>query len=84
MPAYCIEPAAKASVCEESEVARDFCASIYASALTLGSLGDNGTEKIREVLADLRRERGDVELEATENIVSGIEYATVMSDGASL
>ena len=77
--AYCLELTAMAAACEESEVARDFYASSYTSELTLLQIRGNDTEKTREIFAEYRPEWGDVEWEATENIVSGIEYATIMT-----
>ena len=76
---YCLELTAIAAVCEESEIARDFYASAYTSPLTLARIRANDTEKTREIFSPFRPDWGDTEWEATENIVSGIEYATIMT-----
>ena len=77
--AYCLELTAIAAVCEESEIARDFYASSYSSALTLQSIRENDTPKTREVFGQFRPDWDDMQWVATENIVSGIEYATIMT-----
>ena len=77
--AYCLELTAMSSACEESEVARDFFASTYSSPLTLGLIRENDTQRTREIFASFRPDWDDEEWEATENIVSGIEYATIMT-----
>ena len=77
--AYCLELTAIASVCEESEIARDFYASSYASALTLSRIRENDMAKTRAVFKDFCPDWTDTQWIATENIVSGIEYATIMT-----
>ncbi len=77
--AYCLELTAMTAVCEESEVARDFYASAYASALTLERIRENDTEKVKEIFAQFHPDWTDEQWIATENIVSGIEYATIMT-----
>lgn len=77
--AYCLELTAIAAVCEESEVARDFYASSYASALTLEKIRKNDTERVKEIFASFQVEWTNEQWVATENIVSGIEYATIMT-----
>ncbi len=77
--AYCLELTAIAAVCEESEIARDFYASAYASALTLARIRANDAEKTREIFIPFYPDWTEREWIATENIVSGIEYATIMT-----
>lgn len=77
--AYCLELTAIASVCEESEIARDFFASAYASGLTLARIRANDVGKTREVFGPFCPDWDDVQWVATENIVSGIEFATIMT-----
>lgn len=77
--AYCLELTAMAAICEESEVARDFYASAYSSELTLELIRENDTEKTKDVFGEFCPEWTDEMWEATENIVSGIEYATIMT-----
>ncbi len=77
--AYCLELTAIAAVCEESEIARDFYASSYASALTLARIRANDAQKTREVFIPYHPDWTEEQWVATENIVSGIEYATIMT-----
>lgn len=77
--AYCLELTAMAAVCEESEVARDFYACSYASPLTLARIRANDTRKTKEVFGEFCEGWSDEQWAATENIVSGIEYATIMT-----
>lgn len=77
--AYCLELTAISAVCEESEVARDFYASAYASALTLARIRANDAEKTRDIFIPFHPDWTEEQWLATENIVSGIEYATIMT-----
>ena len=77
--AYCLELTAMTAVCESSEIARDFYASSYASHLTLPLIRENDTEKVKEVFSDYCSGWTEQQWVATENIVSGIEYATIMT-----
>lgn len=77
--AYCLELTAIASACEESEVARDFYAASYTSALSLANIRESDTRKTKEVFASFRPDWTETDWIATENIVSGIEYATIMT-----
>lgn len=77
--AYCLELTSMAAVCEESEVARDFYTSIYTSEVTLGIVRKNDTEKTKAVFKSFCPDWTDEKWKATENIVSGIEYATIVT-----
>lgn len=77
--AYCLELTAMAAVCEESEIARDFYASAYASAMTLSRIRANDAEKTRSIFIPFHPDWTEQQWLATENIVSGIEYATIMT-----
>ncbi len=77
--AYCLELTAMTAICEESEVARDFYAASYKSELTLELIRANDTEKTKAVFGEFCPDWTDEMWAATENIVSGIEYATIMT-----
>jgi len=77
--AYCLELTAMAAICEESEVARDFYLSSYSSELTLSLIRENDTEKTKTVFGEFCPDWTDERWRATENIVSGIEYATIIT-----
>ena len=77
--AYCLELTSIAAACEESELARDFFASSYSSHLTLARIRQNDTQKAKEVFSSFCPDWSDGQWVATENIVSGIEFATIMT-----
>lgn len=77
--AYCLELTAMAAICEESEAARSFYAAAYSSEMTLALIRENDTAKTKTVFAPFRPDWTDAQWIATENIVSGIEYATIMT-----
>ena len=77
--AYCLELTAIAAVCEESEIARDFYASSYTSAMTLARIRANDAAKTRNIFIPFRPDWTKEQWLATENIVSGIEFATIMT-----
>ena len=77
--AYCLELTAIASICEESDVAREFYFSSYSSPYTLDLIRKNDTEKTRRVFGEFCPDFTDEDWIANENIVSGIEYATIMT-----
>ena len=77
--AYCLELATIAAVCEEDEAARDFFLSSYLSELTLELVRENDTEKTKRVFGEYNPDWSDEKWKVTENIVSGIEYATIVT-----
>ena len=77
--AYCMELAAMAAACEESEITREFFCASYTSELTLKLVRENDTEKTKAVFGEFCPDWTDEMWAATENIVSGIEYATIMT-----
>ena len=77
--AYCLELTAMTAVCEESEIARDFYRSAYSSELTLSLIRENDTEKVKEIFAPFCSDWSEEKWVATENMVLGIEFATIMT-----
>ena len=77
--AYCLELTTMAAVCEEDEAARSFFSASYSSEITLALIRENDTAKTKAVFAPFRPDWTDAQWAATENIVSGIEYATIMT-----
>lgn len=76
---YCLELTSIAAACEDNSVAKDFFASSYSSIMILNMIRENDTEKTKRVFAEYRPDWSDEEWRATENIVSGIEFATIMT-----
>lgn len=77
--AYCLELTSIAAICEEDEPIRDFFAASYISPVTLALIRENDTEKTKEVFGQFCPDWTDEQWAATESIVSGIEYATIMT-----
>ena len=77
--AYCLELTSMAAACEEDEVTRDFFISSYSSEMTLELIRRSDTEKTKAVFGEYCPDWEDGMWSATENIVSGIEYATLMT-----
>ena len=80
--AYCLELTAMAAICEEDEAARDFYRCAYASFMTLDLIRVNDTAKTKSVFRDFCPDWTDAQWVATENVVSGIEFATIMTKEA--
>ena len=77
--AYCLELTAIASLCEEYLAAREFYTAAYTSGMTLDLIRKNDAQKTRSVFSSFGPGWTDARWAATENIVSGIEYATIMT-----
>ena len=77
--AYCLELTSITAACEESDVVRDFYSASYTSSMTLELIRANDTQKTKEVFSEYQPDWTEREWVATENIVSGIEYATIMT-----
>ena len=80
--AYCLELTAIAAICEENAAAREFYISAYTSEMTLSLIRENDTRKTKEIFLPFCPEWTDENWSATENVVSGIEYATIMTKEA--
>ena len=76
---YCLEITAQTAACEESEVAREFYLAAYTSELTLNLIRENDTKKTKAVFGEFCPDWTEEQWIATENIVSGIEFATAMT-----
>ena len=77
--AVCLELMSMASACENNPVAKDFFISSYQSPVTLKIIRENDTERSKEVYKEYCKEWTDEQFEEAEILVSGIEYATLMS-----
>lgn len=77
--AYCLELISMVNACEQDEVARDFFISAYTCPLPLNIIRKNDTEKTKKVFAKYCNGWGDERFNEAEDIVSGIEYAALMT-----
>ena len=79
LTSYCLELTSMTAICEEDAVTRDFFHSVYSSPLSLDIIRDNDTQKTKDVFRKYRPEWTDEKWIEAENLVSGIEYATIMT-----
>ena len=77
--AVCLELMTMASACESDPVAKDFFISSYQSPVTLKIIRENDTERSKEVYKEYCKGWTDEQFAEAEVLVSGIEYATLMS-----
>ncbi|MBQ8783252.1 MAG: TetR/AcrR family transcriptional regulator [Clostridia bacterium] len=81
--AICLELMSMAAACEENSVAKEFFIAAYQSPMCLEIIRRNDAQRAKKVFADYCNcWTGDQFAEA-ETIVSGIEYATLMTTGDS-
>ena len=76
---YCLELTTIASVCQEDEVTKDFYVSCYSSQMILDLIRENDTVKTKGVFEKYNQNWTDEQWIAIENIVSGIEFSTIMT-----
>lgn len=82
--AICLELASMAVMCEEDEHAKDFYFSAYSSPLCLEIIRNNDAERSKEVFKDYCPEWVEEQFLEAEVLVSGVEYATLMTVGDAL
>ncbi|MBE6796677.1 MAG: TetR/AcrR family transcriptional regulator [Ruminococcaceae bacterium] len=75
----CLEFMTMASACESNPVAKDFFISAYQSPVALKIIRENDTERSKSVYKDYCDGWTDEQFAEAEILVSGIEYATLMS-----
>ena len=81
--ALCLEMTAMAAMCEEDPNAREFYLGVYTSPLCLEILRRNDARRAKEVFAQFCPGWTDQQFAEAETIVSGIEYATLMTTADS-
>ena len=79
--AICLELTAMASDCESDETIKDFFLSAYSSPLSLDIIRKNDAKRAKEVFGSYRPDWTDEQFAEAEILVSGIEYATLMTAG---
>lgn len=77
--AYCLELATMAAISEENPQMRDFYVSAYSHPMTLENIRANGIEKMKQVFGQYCPDWTEEQFVEAKNIVSGIEYATLMT-----
>ena len=79
--AICLELTAMAAICDTNEAAKDFYLSTYFSPMCLEIIRKNDTARAKEVFAQYCPDWTDEQFAEAEVLVSGIEYATLMTVG---
>ena len=79
--AICLELTAMATICDTNEAAKDFYLSTYSSPMCLEIIRKNDTARAKEVFAQYCPDWTDEQFAEAEVLVSGIEYATLMTVG---
>ncbi len=77
--AVCLELMTMASACESNPIAKDFFISSYQSPVTLKIIRENDAERSKEVYKEYCKGWTNQQFAEAEVLVSGIEYATLMS-----
>lgn len=82
--AICLELTAMATMCEDDAVAKDFYIATYSSPLCLEIIRKNDMKRSKEVFSSYVPHWTDEDYAEAEILVSGIEYATLMTAGDSV
>lgn len=77
--AYCLELTTLVAISEEIEQMSDFLAAAYSHPMSLDIIRANDFDKIKQVFAEYVPNWSDEQFTETEALISGIEYATIMS-----
>ena len=80
---YCLELASMAAISEESPQMHDFLVSAYSHPMTLENIRANDVEKMKQVFGQFCPDWTEEKFIEAEAIVSGIEYATLMTTAHS-
>lgn len=81
--AICLELLTMASACEQDEVIKDFFLAAYTSPLTMDIIRENDKQRAKKVFGPFCPGWTDEQYAQAETLVSGIEYATLMTTRAS-
>lgn len=79
----CLELTAMAAICEENEIAKDFYLAAYTHPMTLGIIRKNDAQRAKLVFAEYCSDWTEIQFTEAETLISGIEYATMMTTAES-
>lgn len=77
--AVCLELTAMATMCEDDKIAKDFYLSAYSSPICLDIIRHNDAERAQTVFREYCADWTQEQFKEAEILVSGIEYATLMT-----
>lgn len=81
--AICMELTAMAAMCEDNETVKDFYLSTYSHPMTLDIIRQSDYRRAKQVFREYCPAWTDEDFLAAEAVVSGIEYATLMTTASS-
>lgn len=81
--AVCLELATMAAMSEESEIAKDLFLSAYSSPMCLEIIRKNDTQRSKLIYGEFCPNWSELQYVEAETLVSGIEYATLMTTNDS-
>lgn len=79
--ALCLELTTMTSACEENEIIKDFFLSSYSNPMCLDIIRKNDAKRAQAVFAAYRPDWTEQQFAEAEILVSGIEFATLMTAG---
>ncbi len=82
--AVCLEFATMAAASERDPIIKDFFIAAYSNPMSLDIIRKNDAERAKKVFAKYRPEWSDAQFTEAEILVSGIEYATLMTTDDSV
>lgn len=80
----CIELMTVAAACEENEAARDFFVSVFQSPMCIEYLRNNHVERAKRIFSEQCKNWTEEQFIEAEILIHGIDYATIISNEASL
>ncbi len=81
--AICLELLTMAAACEQNEIIKEFFLAAYTSPLSMEIIRKNDTERAKQVFGEYCTEWSEADFSDAEALVSGIEYATLMTTSTS-
>jgi len=75
----CLELTAMAAICEENEIAKDFYLAAYTHPMTLEIIRKNDAQRAKLVFGEYCEGWTQTQYTEAETLISGIEYATMMT-----
>ena len=79
----CLELTAMAAICEENEIAKDFYLAAYTHPMTLDIIRRNDAQRAKLVFEEFCQDWTEQQYAEAETLISGIEYATMMTTPSS-
>lgn len=81
--AFCLELLSMASICEENEIGKDFYLSSYTHSMTLEMIRTSDVRRAQKIFAPYCQDWTEEDFRVAQQLVSGIEYATLMTTASS-